>query len=159
MLLITRPDTAALDLTGVVMMILSATLYATCSLIIKRLARHDPPRTIVFYMFLFTALFSLPLALFGADMRAAAEHLPMLLLLGALGFVIQYAVTQAFTLAPLNVVIPYSFISLVFVSVSGYVLFAEVPRPSTFAGAGVILMAVCYAAWREAKRSGLIKNE
>lgn len=158
MLLVLRPDVGGIDAHAALMVLASCFLYSSCGLIIKRLTRTDAPDTILFYMFLFTGLVALVPALIIGDVAAVMPHAIPLLGLGFLFFLIQMAVTKAFALAPVNALMPYAFVSLILTSISGYVIFGETPRGSTFIGAAVILAGVCYAALREAQRSGLVKR-
>jgi drug/metabolite transporter (DMT)-like permease len=66
-----------------------------------------------------------------------------------LGSAIQLPLTKAFQLADTSVVLPFDFLELVWASLVGLLLFAEVPDAWTWIGGSVIFTSSVYVAVRE----------
>ena len=75
-----------------------------------------------------------------------------LVLMGAGGGVAQYWYTKALNLAPVAVISPLSYTSLIWAAWLGYIFWAEVPERSTIAGALIIIASSLYILYREAVR-------
>ena len=75
-----------------------------------------------------------------------------LLLLGLLGGVGQLAVTQALKYAETHVAMPFDFVRLIWVSITGYVFFAEVPDIFVWLGGALIFSSTAYITVREHKK-------
>lgn len=58
-------------------------------------------------------------------------------------------VNRGLQLAPASVVAPFSYGSIVYAMILGYLLFAETPSPATFIGAGIIVAAGLFILLRE----------
>jgi len=61
--------------------------------------------------------------------------------------------TEAFRHADLTVVLPFDFTRIVWISVIGYVAFAEVPTLWALVGGAVIFSAATYVAMRERRQA------
>jgi drug/metabolite transporter (DMT)-like permease len=148
-LVIIRPGFEALSL-GTSLVILSSVVWSGAMLVIKTLARTDSSVTITAYM----ALFLTPLSLLPALFVWRAPSLAELLVLAAVGAVANLghlAMAQSFKEAEVTVVLPFDFTRLIWASVFGYLLFAEVPDLWTWAGGVVIFASTTYIAVRESR--------
>jgi drug/metabolite transporter (DMT)-like permease len=65
---------------------------------------------------------------------------------GALG---HYCIIQAFRYAPASVVAPFSYSSLVWATLLGYLLWSDFPSQNVWAGAALIIASGLYIFWRE----------
>jgi drug/metabolite transporter (DMT)-like permease len=72
------------------------------------------------------------------------DQLALLLMIAAFGSFSQVALTQAFVYADATLVLPADFTKLVWASLAGYLLFAEVPGNWTILGAAIICGGVLY---------------
>jgi drug/metabolite transporter (DMT)-like permease len=61
-----------------------------------------------------------------------------MLLLGLIGVVSHFCLICAFAAAPANIIAPFSYTALLWASLFGLLIFAEIPGPRTLFGAGLI---------------------
>ena len=78
--------------------------------------------------------------------------LPFLFLIGLLGATGHLALAQAFKEADTTAVMPFDFTRLIWASVLGFIVFAEVPDIWTWLGGSVIFGSATYIAFREARK-------
>ena len=71
---------------------------------------------------------------------------------GVLGTLGHYCLTRAFHSADISATQSLRFLDLVWASVLGWLVFGDVPSPSTWLGALVILLATVWIARRESQR-------
>ncbi|WP_198374346.1 DMT family transporter [Neoroseomonas rubea] len=136
--------------TWTLVMLASAPLFAASFLITKALTRRDRPEVIVAWQAITVSVFTLPFALAGWTSPTAAQW-GWFLLTGLLGSAGHWCLTEAFRLADMSATQPVKFIDMVWASFLGWVVFAEVPATTTFAGAAVIFAATTWIARREAR--------
>ncbi|MCB9946559.1 MAG: DMT family transporter [Rhodospirillaceae bacterium] len=138
------------------MLALGASLtWAFVLLVIKELGRSDSSVTITTYMQLFMAPLSLVAALFVWRTPDLA-HVPWLVGIGLAGGCGQLLMAQALRQADTNVVMPFDFCKLIWVTVIAYVAFGEVPDGFTWAGGTMIFMSAAYIAYRERDRGRVV---
>ena len=63
-----------------------------------------------------------------------------------------YTMTRAFAVAPMAVTQPVTFLQLIWASLLGVALFAEPFDPMVLVGGGMMIAAISYITWREARR-------
>ena len=133
-------------------MLASAPLFAASFLITKALTRRDSPQVIVVWQAITVSVFSLPLAIPGWQWPGLYVW-SLLVLCGLLGSLGHYCMTRAFVLADISASQPLKFLDLIWSAFYGYVIFAEVPSGTTFAGALVIFAATTWITRHEARRA------
>lgn len=97
----------------------------------------DSSITTLFYTAIAGVLFCGGLLPFGAitpDLAGAG----LMFLLGLTGVVSHFCLIRAFAAAPANIIAPFGYASLLWATLFGMVIFAEIPGPRTLAGAGLI---------------------
>jgi len=117
----------------------SAVGYALAHALTKRLAQHDTPLCILFYM----TLIQLPLGLIPSLtnwVTPAVALWPWLLLVGLSALSAHYCMTRALLLADVTVVIPMDFLRLPLIAVVGALFYQEAFDPLVLLGAGVMLL-------------------
>ena len=119
-------------------------------LIVKALARTDPPHTIVLYMGLYSAPFALVMAL-PVWVTPAPGFLLATFLLGAMGSCAHLLLARALTLADASFVAPHDFLRLPLGAMIGWIWFSELMDGWSWVGAGMILLAAAFVARREAQ--------
>lgn len=133
----------------------AAFCFAGSYLFAKRLSRSESAGAVVAMMSLCVTLGLLPLAL--------AVWVPVTMLqLGALALVAvaatsgHYCMSRAFSIAPLTVTQPVTFLQLVWAATLGAVVFGEPVDGYVMLGGAVIIAAISYITWREAalRRAG-----
>lgn len=128
----------------------AALSFGLSYLIAKRLSAEIPAGALV-------ALLSLTVTVGLAPLALAAWVPPTPLQLAWLGVVAafatfgHYAMARAFAAAPLTVTQPVTFLQLVWATLLGWIAFGEVVDPFVLLGGAMIIAAITYMTWREAK--------
>ncbi|SDE44582.1 DMT family transporter [Limimaricola pyoseonensis] len=144
-----RPGLREID-PGHIAMMGTAMLIASGYLVVKRLSDDLAPEVIVAMLSLMVPLGLLPFAL-PVWQAPGAEALVYLFLAAGLGTGGHYAMTRAFAAAPLTVTQPVTFLQLVWAVAIGALLFGEPVDPFTLLGGAIIMGAVLFITWREAR--------
>lgn len=125
-----------------------AIMTALITIQVRDLARTESPMAIVFW---FSTISLVPLTI--ALPFVMTPHSPaiwaVLIGLGLLGAVVQMALTGALRLAPVAVVTPMDYSSLLWSIACGWYVFGTFPADTTWAGAPLIIASGLFIAWRE----------
>ena len=132
-------------------MLASAPVFAASFLITKALTRYEKPGVIVLWQAITVSLLSLPMALPHWQTPTPWQWLGFAAT-GVLGSSAHYCLTRAFALADISATQSLRFLDLVWASVLGWLVFGDVPSPSNWMGASVILAATVWIARRESRR-------
>jgi len=132
-------------------MLASSPVFAASFLITKALTRYEKPGVIVLWQALTVTVLSLPMALPHWQHPSLWQWLGFGVT-GVLGSLGHYCLTRAFHTADISATQSLRFLDLVWASLLGWLVFGDVPSPSTWAGALVILLATVWIARRESKR-------
>ncbi|WP_424933053.1 DMT family transporter [Amaricoccus macauensis] len=116
----------------------------------RRLTATEHTGTIVIYFTITSACLSLLTIPFGWVMPTLFEAV-CLIGAGVFGGVGQILLTQAYRNAPMSVVAPFDYLSLVFSIIFGYMLFSELPTLPMLAGSSLIIVSGLFIIWREHK--------
>jgi len=147
--LILRPGLA--EVSKVSLLMLSAVpVIAASQLIAKLQTRTDSPNTIICWQTCLMIVFFLPLALLFWQTPSWRE-LALLAVAGVLGTSANMCLVRAYKVAEISVLQPLTFLNIVWASIMGYLVFADIPDHWTFIGAGVIVASTTYIARREAR--------
>jgi drug/metabolite transporter (DMT)-like permease len=128
----------------------AAVSFAGSYLLAKRLSGLIPPAQVVALLSLTVTLGLLPFALL-VWVPVTMAQLAWLALVAAFATYAHYAMTRAFTEAPIAVTQPVTFMQLVWATMLGTLVFGEAVDPFVIAGGGLIIGAVSYITWREAR--------
>jgi drug/metabolite transporter (DMT)-like permease len=148
-LLIIRPGFAEVDV-AMILVLLSAALYASANMIIKKLSGVERPGVIVFYMHAVT----LPLAFAGAVpfwTWPGAGDWPWIVVLALFGSTAHYCFTRAMSTSEVSIVMPFDYLRLPFIALVGYFFYGQSAEIWTWIGAAVICGASLYIIRREAQ--------
>jgi drug/metabolite transporter (DMT)-like permease len=148
-LVILRPGEDMIQF-GSMLALINAVGMATNQLVLKSLSRTEKAEVIVTYMVLMLTPITFVPALF-VWQWPSWEMLGWLAALAACGTVAHYAMTRAYGLADLTVVMPFDFTRLPLSALLAYLLFAEIPTIWTWIGGAVIFASTFYIAHREAQ--------
>jgi drug/metabolite transporter (DMT)-like permease len=150
-LIVVQPQTGHLPIFGAMTGLVSALLTAFVTILLRQLGRTEPALTTVFWFFTMSAIplaFTMP--------WFAHSHPPivwaLLIGMGIVGGLGQVALTLSLQYAPVSTVAPVDYASLVWSTLFGVWLFAEVPTVWTWIGAPMIIASGLYIVWRERKR-------
>lgn len=150
-LLVVQPQTGHLPLAGAITGLAAGFTVAITSILVRQLAQTEPALAIVFW---FGVLAAVPLAI--AMPFVATVHAPdvyaMLVAMGIVGGIGQIALTNSLRYGSVATVVPVDYISLIWSTLAGYLIFAERPVPGTWIGAPVIIACGLYIVWREHRR-------
>src|SRR3990167_5409855 len=136
---------------GTIVALTGAIMTALITIAVRDLGRTENAATIVFW---FSLLSMIPLGIalpFVITPHSADEWL-LLIGLGFLGAVVQMSLTGALRLAPVSVVIPMDYSSLLWAIPSGWGFFGTIPADTTWVGAPLIIASGLFIAWREHRR-------
>ena len=147
MLIVIRPGMIEVSF-GVYMILISSFLWAIMIIITKRLSRDDSALTILSYQYFLMFIISFVVAIFNWQ-SPTIETIFYLFLAGFSGTIFHLTLYQAYKLADVSLVQPYSFLVLVFASIMGYFVFGEIPDIYTWIGTGVIFIGVVIISIRE----------
>jgi drug/metabolite transporter (DMT)-like permease len=147
-LLIVHPGSGEVPLLGASIALLAALLTASVTIVIRRLGATERAATTVFW-FALSSLAPLGLAMlvFGRSHDAISfELLGGIALAGGLA---QLTLTGALRLAPVALVMPMDYTSLLWALLLGSWIFGELPTPGIWIGAPVIIASGLVIVWRE----------
>ncbi|MFN6976950.1 MAG: DMT family transporter [Gemmobacter sp.] len=128
----------------------AAAAFAASYLLAKRLSALIPAGTVVALMSLTVTVALAPLAL-AVWVPVGVEPVLWLGLVAAFATFGHYAMQRAIGAAPLSVTQPVTFLQLVWATLLGLVVFGEAVDPFVLAGGAIIIAAVSYITWREAR--------
>lgn len=131
-------------------MLASAPVFATSYLLTKALTRTETTQVIVFWQALTVTLFSLPLALPVWQTPSGWQWLGFALC-GLLGTMGHYCLTRSYRHADISATQSVKFLDLVWASLLGFLVFADLPAASTLIGGALTSAATIWLARRESR--------
>ena len=114
------------------LVLLSAALYASANMVVKKLSGIERPGIIVFYMHAVT----LPLALVGAVpywIWPSMADLPWIAVLAVAGSVAHYCFTRSMHASEVSIVMPFDYLRLPMIALVGYFAYDQSAQPVTTA--------------------------
>jgi drug/metabolite transporter (DMT)-like permease len=148
--IIMRPGVAPLN--WVAMGVLASSLmWAISMLLAKHIAKYDSTLTTTFYQPVMTA----PLAFLAAIpvwMWPDATTWLILIGMGGLAGLANFCMIHALRIADASLSAPAEYVRLVWMTLWGYLIFAEVPIWTTWLGAFFIIAATAGMTWHETRR-------
>jgi len=124
-------------------------IFSACTtLLVRSLSGTEASTTIVMWQSLLMTCIT-GLALPFLWVTPAPAELAMLIAIGLLGGVAQVMLTEAWASAQVSALAPYSYSSLLWAILFGWIAFADVPGLLTLAGAALIVAASLYILHRE----------
>lgn len=156
-LVIVRPSSEMLLQAGALVALAGAFFQAFAMVAIRQLSRTEPPNTIVFYFTTWTTVLlagTLPFSW----VTPSWPDLAMLAAAGLLGGVAQLFMTRAYALAPVAVISPFTYSSLVFAVIFGFLFWGEMPTLNMLAGAIVVIASGLYILHRETRKTAPLQK-
>ncbi|WP_245155606.1 DMT family transporter [Paracoccus ravus] len=148
-MIVLRPGLRALE-PGHVAQLGASVTFGASYLVAKRLSERVPASVVVAMMSLTVCIGLAPFA----AMTWVTPSLTQCLVLGCTAFFAtlgHYCMTRAFAEAPLTVTQPVVFLQLIWASLLGALVFAEPIDLWVLVGGAVMIGAICYITWREAR--------
>ncbi len=155
-MIIIRPGFSQIHL-GVVCILISTPIFSASNLISKALARTDSANTIVIWQNIVIVACAAPFAIWFWQTPRGTDLLWFVAagLCGTLGHLCQQ---RGYQLADITLLQPIGFLSLIWNTLLGLLLFMQQPDIWTFVGAAVIFGSAMYISHREAVRRAQIKT-
>lgn len=143
MIVIVRPGASGFH-PAALLVVVCSTAYATLMILTRWMTRpHRPAETtsaFVFYMLAGQAAVGW-LVTVTRWQTPEGVHLAEMAGMGVLGIAGNYGLAQAFRLAPVATVAPFEYTGLIWAVVLGAVIFGDLPAPSFWIGAAIIVWA------------------
>lgn len=149
-LLVVQPGTGDVPLSGASVALLAALLTACVTIVIRQLGATEKATTTVFWF----AISSLaPLAVLMLYFGRSHDPTTWAILVGVAlaGGLAQLTLTGALRLAPVALVMPMDYTSLLWATIFGLWIFDELPTPWIWAGAPIIVGSGLVIVWREGR--------
>ena len=148
-LVVLRPGVEAIS-PGALLILGSSLTWGMAITMIKVLSKTESAVTQTVYMGLFLTPITLVPALFVWEWPEP-EHYLWFAAIGIVGTVGHISFAQAIKLADSTAVLPLDFLRLIWASIIGFALFAEIPDLWSWLGGAVIFSSATYIAFREAQ--------
>jgi drug/metabolite transporter (DMT)-like permease len=146
-LLVTNPGSGTFEL-GALFALANAVLISTVAVAIRRMSATESAETLLFYQLTLLAVMSACLLPLGFA-TPGAEDVAFLALAGIVNGVSQFWWTKSLHLAPASAVVPFNYLSLVWATIVGFLVWGDVPTPTLIAGSAVVVGSGLYIPWRE----------
>jgi drug/metabolite transporter (DMT)-like permease len=140
-----RDDTAAY---GALLMLAGAFLTAAAMTQVRRLTMTETTASIVFSFSAISSVAGLATLPSGWIVPLWPDALA-LVGIGIFGGIGQIFLTDSYRHAPASVVAPFSYSTMLWAVVIGYLAFSEVPEPIVLLGAAIVIAAGLFVIWRE----------
>jgi drug/metabolite transporter (DMT)-like permease len=128
----------------------AAVSFGLSYLIAKRLSERVPAGTVVAMLSLTVTVALAPFA-FAVWVPIRLDQIVWLALVALFATGGHYCMTRAFAAAPMTVTQPVTFLQLVWATLMGVLIFDEAADPWVFLGGALIIGAISYMTWREAR--------
>lgn len=149
-LVMLSPTGAGIDLYAL-LAVLGAAAAGLVMVVIRLLSRSDRPITILAYQTVFVGLLIAPLAVWQWVWPTWQEAL-LLIAIGLVSVLAQTCNIQAFKAGEATVLASLDYLRLLWASLIGIAIFAELPSWRTVIGASIVIGAALYTVHREARR-------
>lgn len=126
------------ELLGAGLVLGSATLAAFVQIFVKSMVTREHTAAIVFYFAVTASIVSLATSPFGWVVPAR-DDLALLLSAALFGGIGQILVTSSYRFAEAGVVAPFTYVSMLWAILIGWLVFAELPTVAMLAGSGLII--------------------
>jgi drug/metabolite transporter (DMT)-like permease len=147
-LLVMQPHGESFPLLGLALAIAGALGVGAVTITLRQIGRTEGTQTIVLW---FTCLSLLAVGLLMPFYARAHDGRTWLILvaLGGFGGLGQLLMTASLRYAPVSAVVPFDYVQLLWAVLLGWLLFADHPAATTWAGAAVIVASGLYTVYRE----------
>lgn len=143
MLLVMQPEEGANSIIGTVAVLTSVVLWSFAQLFARRLSTTESNYSILFY-YAIGGVIILGLATPFVWVNPTPLEWAGLLAVGVFGCVGQYFLIMALRYAPLSLLAPFEYSSLVWASLYGYIIWGDVLGPIAILGVAIIIASCLY---------------
>ncbi len=156
--IVIQPGDGHIPLTGALVGLAGVAMTAWVSIIIRKLGQTESPVTTMFW-FSLSSLVPLTIAMLFVGTTHDPGTWGVIGLLGVFGAAAQLAITSSLRFAPVSVVLPMDYSSLIWATLIGYLIWDRWPIPATWIGAPLIIGSGLYIAWREHRLARDVRAE
>ena len=149
-LVVLRPGTGTFHPEGLYR-VASALFWSVGVILTRRMTATERAETTMFWSAI-TGLAVLTAVIPFHFVRPTAMQLGLSVAQGVLSSMGQWMVILSLRFTPVSILAPYSYMSLLWMSIAGFLAFAVLPDGWTLAGAGIIVASGLYSANRERQR-------
>ena len=128
--------------------------YALYSISTRVLSTTDSSGTTLFYSGLFGAVVMSFVVPFVWSWPAGPLQVVVMIIMGTCGALGHYLLILAHRLAPASILAPFIYTQIIWVVISGYLVFNDLPNHWTLVGACVVIASGLYLIYRERKVRG-----
>jgi drug/metabolite transporter (DMT)-like permease len=150
-LLVARPGAGGIH-PAALLSLAAALCYAIYIIFTRVLSRSDSNETTLFYSNLVGAVAMLPVMPFVWRNPESLFVVGLMVAVGAFGTIGHYLLIIAHRMAPAAVLAPFIYSQLIWTTILGYLVFADLPNRWTLAGAAVVIASGLYLLYRERVR-------
>jgi drug/metabolite transporter (DMT)-like permease len=151
-LLIAKPSAAVLSNPASLIGLAAAFCIALVNIALRNLGRTDEALTTVFYFLLIGVLISGPYTLIYGS-APDLEILPWILGIGIFAAIQQVAKTTAYRFAEASLLAPYTYTSIVWATLMGWIIWHDFPALSVLIGTAVVMGCNLFIIWHEGKNN------
>lgn len=149
-LFVTKPGAGSLQL-GAFFALANAVLISTVAIAIRRMSATESTETLTFYQLTLITVFTALLLPFGVVVPTWKDALFMAVA-GIANGIAQYWWTKSLHLAPPSAVVPFNYLSLVWATIIGFVVWGDTPTRDLLLGSAIVVGSGLYILWRETVR-------
>jgi len=146
-LVITQPGVGTFQF-GAVFALFNAIMISTVAIAIRQMSLTESTETLTIWQMTLIAGFTVCLLPFGYE-TPRWHDLGLLALAGFGNGTAQYWWTKALNLAPPSAVVPFNYMSLVWATLIGFIVWGDVPTSALVIGAVIVVGSGLYILWRE----------
>ncbi len=152
-LLVARPSTAGFDPMMLVAFV-NVLCYAVYALITRHLSGVDSAQSMLVLSAAVAVVALAPTLLGDWVTPQGLGTWALLVLMGLFGALGHFLLILAFARAPASVVAPFTYTQIVWMMLSGWLFFGDVPGASTLAGGAIVIASGLWLLWQERRRQG-----
>ena len=154
-LIVTEPGANTFNL-GALFALANAVLSSSVAIAIRRMSATESTETLTVYQLIVITCCTtllLPLGYKAPTWLDAGAFA----IAGVGNGIAQYWWTRSLTLAPPSAVVPFNYLSLVWASTLGFLIWGDVPTTHLIIGAVIVVASGLYILWRETVRHGHVR--
>jgi drug/metabolite transporter (DMT)-like permease len=152
-MIITRPGFGHMH-PAALLTVIGTVCYAIYSISTRVLSATDSSGTTLFYSNLFGAVMMSAILPFAWSWPIAPFQIAVMILMGTCGALGHYLLILAHRLAPASILAPFIYTQIVWMVLSGYLVFGDLPNHWTLLGGSVVIGSGLYLLYRERKMRG-----
>lgn len=147
-LVVVQPGSGHIPVMGALVGLGGVAVTAWVSIIIRKLGETESPVTTMFW-FSLSSMVPLGIAMLFVGQMHDAHSWGLIALIGIFGAAAQLGLTWSLRLAPVSVVLPMDYSTLIWAALLGWLIWDSWPVPATWLGAPLIIGSGLYIVWRE----------